>query len=37
MAAAQQAFDQLMRDVEAFNRAHAGRLPAIADRVQAAT
>jgi hypothetical protein len=29
-------FDRLLRDVEAFNRAHAGKLPAITDRLNAA-
>ena len=32
MSAARTAFDQLMRDVAAFNKAHAGRLPAISDQ-----
>ncbi|MGH7460068.1 MAG: WD40/YVTN/BNR-like repeat-containing protein, partial [Longimicrobiales bacterium] len=30
-------FDRLMREVEAFNRAHSGRLPAISDRIVTAT
>ena len=33
MAAAEPDFARLMRDVEAFNRKHAGRLPAISDRL----
>lgn len=28
-------FDQMMRDVEAFNKAHAGRLPPVMDRLNA--
>jgi hypothetical protein len=32
IAAAQKDFDQLMKDVEAFNKAHAGKVVAIKDR-----
>ncbi|MEX1182771.1 MAG: hypothetical protein WEF86_06015 [Gemmatimonadota bacterium] len=37
MEAAGVDFDQLMRDVEEFNRAHSGRLPAISDRLPITT
>jgi hypothetical protein len=33
MAAAQADFDKLMAEVAAFNKTHAGRLPAISDRL----
>jgi hypothetical protein len=33
-AAAETDFQKLMQDVEAFNRAHQGRLPAITDRLR---
>ena len=33
MEAARRDFDKLLQDVEAFNRTHAGRLPAITDRL----
>jgi hypothetical protein len=32
MEAARADFDRLLAEVEAFNRSHAGRLPAISDR-----
>jgi hypothetical protein len=34
MATAQADFDKLMREVEAFNKTHAGRLPPITDRLK---
>jgi len=34
METARRDFDRLVQDVEAFNKTHAGRLPAIVDRLQ---
>jgi photosystem II stability/assembly factor-like uncharacterized protein len=35
LGVARTAFDQLLRDVEAFNRTHAGRLPPVTDKLAA--
>lgn len=37
METAQRDFDRLMQEVEAFNRAHAGKLPPISDRLPGVT
>jgi hypothetical protein len=37
MQTARKDFDKLMSDVEAFNKTHAGKLPAISDKLQAGT
>ena len=34
MAAARVAFDTLLKEVEAFNKAHAGRVAAVSDRIK---
>jgi uncharacterized membrane-anchored protein YhcB (DUF1043 family) len=33
MATAQSDFDKLTREVDAFNKAHAGKLPAVTDKI----